>query len=337
MINRIQALPRRQRQIVFFAFIIGGVLLIVGITLALIFLSLNTGRDVSVALVDGYTAREFAILPDDDAYPASVAVGPDGTVYTGSFVTGTIWSITPDGDLREIPGTRDTIGAVTGLTVAPDGTIYVVDQNDASALTVGGDVKRITPDGDISVFAVPDDERGFLLPDDLALDSAGNLYVSDRGRREVLRFARDGTGSTFWTPPESDSDTQPAPTGLAYDSSNDALIITDSNRDSIYRVSLTTGETETLYAHLGDFVPGLDGVTVAADGTIYAAALAQNGLVRLKNGELEYVVGVFRGISDVAYFDNRLYATNFDSYSLIVSLVRPRLPFALDVIELGGD
>ncbi len=335
--QRIQALPRAQRIIIFSAFIIGGVLLIVVITVALILGSFNTGRDLSVALVEGITVREFAILPDDDAYPASVTVGPDGTVYTGSFATGAVWSITPDGAVTEIPGTRAAIGAVTGLTIAPEGSLYVVDQNDASALTVGGSVKRITPAGAIDDFAVLDDERGFLLPDDLALDATGNLYVSDRGRREVLRFAPDGMGTVFWTPPDPDSEPPPAPTGLAYDAAHDALIITDSNRDNIYRVSIATGETETLYEHAGDFAPGLDGVTITPDGTIYAAALAQNGLVMLNNGELEYVVGVFRGISDVAYHANRLYATNFDSYSLIVSLVRPHLPFALDVIELAGD
>ncbi len=327
-----------QRKLIFGVFIVAGVLLIVAVSAGLFLLSLDSGRDTSVALVDGVSVREFAVLPDDDAYPAAVAVGPGGTVYTGSFASGAMWAITPDGDLSEMPGTREAIGAVSGLTVAPDGSIYLVDQVDSSPATLGGDVKRITPNGDISVFAEIDDERGFLLPDDIALDPAGNVYVSDRGRGEVWRFAPDGQGSLWWTPPPNERSTRPAPTGLEYDPGHHALLITDSTLDILYRVDIDSGETEVLYDHQGqDFAPGFDGLTMAPDGTIYIAALAQNGVVRLNDGELEYIAGVFRGVSDVAYSEGRIYATNFDSYSLAVPFVRPRLPFALDVIDLNAE
>jgi sugar lactone lactonase YvrE len=336
MIRRIQQLPRRQRLIVFVALMIGGILLLVAITAALIVATLNTGRDQSVALIDSVTVREFAVLPDDDAYPATVAVGPDGRVYTGSYVTGAIWVIGEDGVPSEIPGTRDAIGSVSGLAVDPDGVLYVVDQEDSNALTLGGDVKRIDLDGSVTMLDGPSDEQGFLLPDDITLDAQGRIYVSDRGRREIWRYEADGSGgSTWWTAPESDSETRPAPTGLAYDPAADAILITDSNLDAIDRVFIATGETERLYQHRGtEYAPGLDGITVAPDGTIYAAALAQNGLVRLTDGELEYVAGLFRGISDVGYSEGKIYAANFDSFSLVVPLVRPRLPFALDVVEL---
>lgn len=336
MIRRIQQLPRTQRIIVFVVTMVGGILLLVVLTVALILGTLNAGRDQSVALVDGVTVREFAVLPDDDAYPATVAVGLDGTVYTGSYASGAIWSITSDGTLSEIPGTRDAIGSVSGLAVDADGVLYIVDQDDSNALTLGGSIRRMEPNGTITTFDAPDDEQGWLLPDDITLDAQGRIYVSDRGRREVWRYEADGTnGSVWWTAPESNSETRPAPTGLAYDPAADAILITDSNLDAIDRVFIATGETERLYVHgRREHAPGLDGITVAPDGMIYAAALAQNGLVRLTDGELEYIAGLFRGISDVAYFDGKIYAANFDSFSLVVPMVRPRLPFALDVVEL---
>jgi sugar lactone lactonase YvrE len=338
MIRRIQRLPRAGRIAIFALFMAGGILLIGGVTLGLILLTLNTGRDQSIALVEGVSVREWAVLPDDDAYPASLAVGTDGTVYTASYVTGAVWSITPDGDLIELPGTRELIGAVSGLALGADGALYVVDRGSANPLALGGEVKRIAPDGTITPFAAPGDERGFLLPDDITLDAQGRVYVSDRGRAEVWRFAADGSGgAVWWTPPEVQTDSNPAPTGLAYDPAYDALIITDSNLNTIYRVPVNGGAGEQLYRHIEqEHAPGLDGVTVAPDGTIYAAALAQNGLVRLHNSELEYIAGVFRGISDVAYHDGKIYAANFDSFSLAVPLVRPRLPFALDVVTLDA-
>ena len=340
MIRRIQQRPRRQRKIIFGLLFGGGLLLILLITAALLLLSLNTNlRDQSVALVEGVRVREFAVLPDDDAYPASVAVGPDGTVYTGSFVSGAIWSITPDGVVTEIPGTRGAIGAVAGLTIGPDGTLYVVDQLDSSTLTQGGRVIQITFEDDGPQFTTIDDKRGFLLPDDVALDGQGNLYVSDRGRAEVWRYTPDDTWSLWW-PPASSTDviTNSAPTGLAYDPGSDSLIITDSQLNSIQQVEIATGNTTLLYWHGNrDFAPGFDGVTVDDDGQIYVAAMAQNGLALLKDGELDYIAGVFRGISDVAYDGQRLFAANFDSFSLVVNLVRPQLPFALDVIEFLAD
>lgn len=336
MIRRIQSLPQGQRRLAFFLLFGGGLLLIVLVTVALLLLSLNVGgRDQSIPLVEGVTVREFAALPDNDAYPAAVAVGTDGRVYTGSYVSGAIWSITPEGEVTELPGTREAIGAVSGLAVGADGTLYVVDQNDADPLTLGGEVKRVSAGGEITTFATIPDERGFLLPDDVTLDAAGNVYVSDRGRAEVWRFAPDG-GAVWWVTPATEPDVMPAPTGLAYDPASDSILITDSSLDTIHRVRLSDGETELLYDHAGgEFAPGFDGVTVGDDGSIYVAALAQNGLVTLREGELEYIAGVFRGISDVDFHENRIYATNFDSFSLVVSLVRPRLPFALDVIELS--
>jgi sugar lactone lactonase YvrE len=335
MLRRIQSLPQGQRRIVFGAFIVGGLLLISGATVLLLVLSLNIGRDQSIALVEGVQTAEFAVLPDDDAYPAAVAVGVDGTVYTGSFVTGTVWSIAPDGTVSELPGTRGVIGAVAGLAAAPDGTLYIVDQLDASPLQLGGEIWQRSPDGELSTLPSPPDERCYVRPDDVAVDAAGAVYISDRGRGEVWRWDADTGLTLWWTPPTLDDEQSPAPTGLAYDPVHGALIVSDTRLNTLYRVAIASAEAELLYAHSGDFAPGFDGVTVGAAGTIYAAAPGQNGLVALRAGELEYLAGVFRGISDVAYADGRIYATNFDSFSLVVPLVRPRLPFALDVITLA--
>lgn len=335
MLRNIQRLGRGQR-IVIFILIFGGALMgLIAVTALLFLLTLNAGgNEPAVGLVEGVTVREFAALPDNDAYPASVAVAPDGVVYTGSYVTGAVWSIDPTGKLTELPGTRDAIGAVSGITVGPDGTIFIVDQLDADLRTLGGALKRIAPDGTISDFATID-ERG--LPDDIALDSHGSVYVTDRGRGEIWRFDSDGSnGQMWWMPPEPEAETRHVPTGLAYDAISDAMIVTDSNLNVIYRVSTADASAEAIYTHGSrDFAPGLDGVVVTPDGIIYAVAAAQNGVVTLKNGELEYIAGQFRSPGDVDYRDGRLYVANFDSFSLVVSAVSPSLPFAIDVIDLS--
>jgi sugar lactone lactonase YvrE len=338
MLQNIQRLGHGQR-IVIFILIFGGALMgLIAVTALLFLLTLNTGgHEPAVALVEDVTVREFAALPDNDTYPTSVAVAPDGSICTGSYVTGAVWSIDPAGKVSELPGTRDEIGAVSGITIAQDGTIFIVDQLDADTRTLGGALKHIAPDGTISDFAAINDERGFVLPDDVALDSQGRVYVSDRGRGEIWRFDSDGAnGQAWWIPPQAEGETRHAPTGLAYDALNDAMIVTDSNLNVIYRVSIADAAAEAIYTHGNrEFAPGLDGVVVTSDGIIYVAATAQNGIVTLKNGELEYIAGQFRSPSDVDFRDGNLYVANFDSFSLVVSAVSPRLPFAIDVIELS--
>ncbi len=338
MIKNIQRLPRPQRILIFILLAGGVVLGLVGITAFLILVTFNTGeRSQGIALVEGVNVREFATLPDDDAYPASLAAAPDGLVYTGSYASGAIWSLDQAGGIREIPNTRAVIGAVSGLAVAQDGSLLVVDQVDADPTTMGGDVKRVTSEGTISVFAEGDVQDGFLLPDDITVDAQGNVYVTDRGRSEIWRFAPDGSSGMIWWRPVQVADApRKALTGLAYDPLHNAIIVTDSNTNAIYRVTVDSSTAETLYEHGSrEFVPGLDGVSVAPDGRIYVAAVAQNGVVRLTDaGTLEYIAGAFRGASDIDYLEGRLYVANFDSFSLVVPLVGPRLPFGIDVITL---
>ncbi|MBZ0280140.1 MAG: hypothetical protein K8L97_05335 [Anaerolineae bacterium] len=337
MLQNIQRLGRGQRIVIFILLMVGGLALLVGLVAFLVAGALS-GRSQSVGLLEGVTVQEFAILPDNDSYPAAVAVSPDGRVYTGSYKTGALWVMDTDGKATEIPGSRDAIGAVAGLTVGADGVVYIVDQNDSDPRTSGGSIKRLNTDGTISDFATLPDGQGFVAVDDLARDSAGNLYVSDRGRDEIWRFAPDGSGELWWTPVPIESITAYEPTGLAYDPVNDALIVTDGTNNILYRVAVSDATTTILYQH-GDRpdAPGFDGVTVLPDGTIYVAALGQGGLARLEGDSLMYVAGLFRGGSDVDHdpAGKRLYVSNFDSFSLVVQAVAPSLPFTIDVVTLG--
>jgi sugar lactone lactonase YvrE len=332
MLRNLQSMSVWQRRLVFFLIFGGGLLLLLAITLLLVSQSLNSGqRVVSVALVPDVTVRPFAALPGDDAYPSAVAVASDGTVYTGSFATGAVWTITPQGDAHEIPGTRDAIGAVMGLAVMPDGTLLVVDQVDTDPLSAGGQVVRVRDD-EITVFA----DVGFVAPNDLAIDAQGRVYVSDSGTNQVWRFDADGANGTIWWVSPVQGDVQPAVTGLAYDPVSDAIIVTDPELNDVYRVPVAdTAVSEVIYHH-GDRSnpPGFDGVTVTPDGAIYVAALGQNGVARVDDGRLDYIAGLFRGSSDVEFgAPNRLYVTNFDQAAIVIPVVRPQLPFALDVIE----
>ncbi len=340
MIANLQNLPPFQRRLVFILIIIGGLMLLVAITALLISVTLNGARAQAVAVDKTLTVAQFAALPDKDAYPAAVTIGPDGTVYTASYASGAVWAINAKGEAHELTYTRDEIGAASGLAVEADGSILVVDQNDTDPRTAGGEVKRIGPDGKITVFAKPDDAQGFISPYDIEIGDGGHVYVTDRGRNQVWRFDADGkNGVNWWTPPIAAGQPKGAITGLAYDAVSNALVVTDPDIEALYRVSVTDAQGEVIY-HFTETAeepvgPGFNGATFGPDSTLYVAALGRNTLVTLRDGKLVTLAGNFRGASDVAFAaPNKLYVTNFDQSSLVVPLVQPRLPFALDVVTL---
>ncbi len=341
MLDNLQKLSLAQRRYVFFLIFGGGIFLIIAVTALLISAALNQ-RDVPESLSPSVTVREFAVLPDEDAYPPAAAVLADGTVITGSFASGAVWSITTDGTVTEIPGTRDAIGAFTGIAALPDGSVLIIDQEDTDPRSEAGVLWRLQGQT-LSEFTVQGlDERGWVSPNDATVDAQGRIYLSDSGRNEVWRFNLDGSnGAVWWVPPVNADDPRHAVTGLAYDAINDALIVTDPEVNRIYRVALANGDTTVIYDHgTRQYPPGFDGVDVAPDGTIYVAALGQKGIARLEDNDLDYIAGLFRNPSDVVYamVDGaaRLYVPNFDQSSLVLPFDVPQLPFSVDVIEFTG-
>ena len=295
-------------------------------------------RTQAVAIDEAVTVAEYIALPDDDSYPAALALADDGALYTGSYQTGALWSIA-DGLVHEIPDSRARIGSVSGLDIAPDGALFILDR--IKPLEAQGAVIWRYADGGLSVIAqIPNDKTvGLGLPDDIAVDRAGFIYVSDRDPPRVWRYTLDGQNQGVWWQADDES----APTGLAYDSFRHAILITDSERDVIYRVSADADDwraarrqTEILYQDDGESGYGLDGIAASPDGQVYVALLAWNRVARLDEGGLVMLAKDFRGASDLVYDPNKdtLFVTNWNQFGLGFG-TRPQLPFALDEVDLS--
>lgn len=366
--QRIQMLDRGQRLLIFILIFGGGLMFILAVTVFIILQIINASpRDLARPVseepiqlpisITGDTqlievnVAEFAQLPDD-GYPSSVSVGPDGRVYTGSRSSGAVWAFPPEGNLNddgerirnnitELSATRDLIGAVTGLEVAPDGTLYILDRLDSNPGEAGGTLWRTSSDGTLIDLGEIDSAGGFVSPGFVTIDAAGNVYVTDVGEREVWRYAPDGESILWWSVPGDDpSRDDIVPNGIVYDETTDTILISDAEVGVIFRISMDGLTTETVYRYDSggaDDPPGFAGLDVTEAGIIVVAAQAVRSVVMVdpNTSELIYLADNFRSVTDVAIDGDRIYAANLDGRSLAISGVDPQLPFGIDVITLN--
>jgi len=142
--------------------------------------------------------------------PRGVAVDLAGNVFVADGHNFTVRRITPDGAVTTLAGLAgryghsDGIGGEArfqdpwGLAVDRAGVVYVTD---------GNTVRKITPDRAVSTLAGSPDEAGstngvgtdarFNMPQDIAVDRNGHLYVADYFNATVRKITPDGMVSTL--------------------------------------------------------------------------------------------------------------------------------------------
>ncbi len=161
------------------------------------------------------------------------------------------------------PATGTLLGTPTQAVADGQGNIYVADEY-ASA------VYKITPDGNLNLFGgqvgvykfggdgIQATSSSFVQPQGLALDQAGNLYVSDPGDNRIRKistagvittFAGNGTAGFLGDGGAATQAELSFPQGIAFDSNGD-LIIADRVNNRLRMVS-----------------PGGNITTIAGNGT----------------------------------------------------------------------
>jgi hypothetical protein len=136
--------------------------------------------------------------------------------------------VTPAATVTTLAGAPDTISfaesifVISGIAVDAAGTVYVSEF---------GSIRKITPDGTVSLLAgvhtimtpLPDgtnmrswrfghtdgvgSDALFQVPSGLAIDSGGNLYVTESSNHAIRKVTQNGTVSTLAGSP---AETKPA-------------------------------------------------------------------------------------------------------------------------------
>ncbi|SMC16150.1 hypothetical protein SAMN02745857_00110 [Andreprevotia lacus DSM 23236] len=139
-------------------------------------------------------------LPED-WYPESVAAASDGTLYVGSWRQGAVARLRPGSDTPEIlvpPGSNGLANA-QGVLVDETGHSLWVCSGNMGFTTVPqtpSALKRYDLASGKPLASYPLPDNGYC--NDLAQDSAGNLYVSDSKNPRILRLGKGADELTIW-------------------------------------------------------------------------------------------------------------------------------------------
>jgi sugar lactone lactonase YvrE len=242
--------------------------------------------------------------------PEGLAVDGQGNLFLADSRNNCIRRIAPDGKVTTVagsgqpgllenlvdgPGDQARFGQPSDVAVSRTGTLYVAD-------FLHHCIRKITADGMVSIMAgngLPCSEDGigmaasFELPNRIAIDQAGNLYVTEGRARDlgerlggnrVRKIAPDGTVAILAGTGEPGYRDGPAgramfdiPTGVAVDEAGN-VYVADTGNHCIRKIG-TDGIVTTM---AGSGNPGYaDGlaaeaefwyptdVAVASDGTLY--------------------------------------------------------------------
>lgn len=242
----------------------------------------------------------------------TLGIDSAGTVYVADTLNNTIRKIASNGTVSTFAGqasqegTSDGNGSgarfasPSGVAVDGAGNVYVTD-------TANNTVRKITSSGTVTTLAGVARTNGstdgtgtaarFSNPSGVAVDSSGNLYVTDSGNHTIRRITPAGVVTTFAglagsTGSSDGSGTLArfnAPSGIAIDSAGN-LYVADTGNHAIRKITsaraVTTiagragvsGSTDAT----GDTARFLEptGITVDAAGNVYVADTSNNTIRR---------------------------------------------------------
>jgi hypothetical protein len=253
----------------------------------------STIRKVAAGLVSTYAgeAGNFGSVDGTGANARfngaqGMAVDNAGNVYVADSANGTIREITSGGVVSTIAGDAGTSGSVDGqgtnaqfdlpegVAVDTAGNVYVAD-------TGNGTIREVSAGGMVSTLAglagSPGSVDGtnssalFNWPTAVALDQAGNVYVSDTWNHTIRQLSRAGTNWVSTTLAglagswgDADGSNGSArfylPRGLVVDGAGN-VYVADSGNQTIRK--LTPSGTNWVVSTVG----GVSGLSGATDGT----------------------------------------------------------------------
>jgi sugar lactone lactonase YvrE len=180
-------------------------------------LVLTIGLFAYSALAEG-TNEIFAVLPDA---PEGIAVDSNGVMYATTINGQQVFRINDDGssDLIATVPSEDEVGhgLLIGLEADADNNL-IIAYTQHSEINGGDDlfdphhpacrdtrvtrtgVYKVEPaTGTVTAIATRGDGHPFCFPDDVDVDKAGNIYLTDLTYAGIWKISADGSSVALWS------------------------------------------------------------------------------------------------------------------------------------------
>ncbi len=198
----------------------------------------------------------------------------EGDLLVLGIVKGNIWRVTPDGHASVAVALPPEIKLPAGLRFAPDGTLYGVAMGSGVFTVDLATRKTVIVANGVYLRGVPD--GAFHGLDDLFIDHAGGIYVTDAAGSGALR----PIGQVLYRDPGGDfrrvvPDGLAFPNGIVLSPDEKTLYISEWGRGQILAAPVVgpgviNFTMSYVFARLSGG-HGPDSITADADGNVYAA------------------------------------------------------------------